>query len=98
MYPLSENDILDLGFSVGPFGHTYRQDFHDDGLDFYIQLSPVEDSADWEGRVYGIEVDAGMTWVMLEKKLFRNKARLAEYLPQFGTDRADFQKVNRLTA
>lgn len=63
-----------------------------------MQLSPVEDSADWEARVYGIEVDAGLIWVMLERKLFRNKARLEEYLHQFGTDRADFQKVNRLSA
>jgi len=98
MYQLTDNELLDLGFSIGAVGHTFRQDFHSDGQDFYVQLYPADGCADMVGRVYGVDLTEEPSWVLLETKSFRNKPSLAEYITQFGYGQANFQKVNRLSA
>jgi len=96
MYQLTDNELLDLGFSIGAVGHTFRQDFSVDGYDFYMQLYPIEGSSDMGARVYGIELEYEPSWVLIDKKTFRNKQSLEKYMKQFGYGRADFKKVNRI--
>jgi len=97
MYFLSDHDLIDLGFSSGPMGHTFRQDFSSGGQDFYMQLYQQEDSPDMKARVYGIDLTEDPSWVLLDVVSFRNKPALAEYISQFGFGTGNFQKVNRLT-
>lgn len=71
---ITDNTLINLGFSLGAFGHTWRIDGYDGKDWYYIQAVP-SDSHGLSYRLYG-STDAEGQWELLDRGIVQEGEEL----------------------